>query len=165
MLEQLEQLEQRYKELEQQLADPQVVTDQNRLQEVAKAHADLEEIMKPYWRYKEVLAGIEGWALLEELHGQTAGDSDVDTEMVELAEAEIENEQGRMSWNFRLKLLLMPGSQRRENVVMEIEQEPGVGRLRAGDPSVYAGMQKSGWNVEMMTRTYWFGRIQRSSSL
>ncbi|HOB90373.1 MAG: peptide chain release factor 1 [Bacillota bacterium] len=160
MLEQLEQLEQRYKELEQQLADPQVVTDQNRLQEVAKAHADLEEIMKPYWRYKEVLAGIEGTkALLEELHGQTdSGDSDVDTEMVELAEAEIENlSKERDELEHRLKLLLMPKDPNDEkNVVMEIRAGTGgeEAALFAGDLfRMYCRYaEKRGWNVEMMSQ-------------
>lgn len=156
MLEQLEQLEQRYRELEQQLADPQVIADQDRLQKTAKAHADLTEIMTAYRRHMEVLSGIrETNTLLQELRGQSGSE---DSEMVELAEAEIEtlsNERDELER--RLKLLLMPTDPNDEkNVVMEIRAGTGgeEAALFAGDLfRMYCRYaEKRGWSVEIMSQ-------------
>ena len=42
MLDRLEQMETRYEDLGRQLADPQLVTDQQKYHKTAKAHRDLE---------------------------------------------------------------------------------------------------------------------------
>ena len=42
MLDRLEQIETRYEDLGRQLADPQLVTDQQKYHKTAKAHRDLE---------------------------------------------------------------------------------------------------------------------------
>ena len=46
MLDRLEQIETRYEDLGRQLADPQLVTDQQKYHKTAKAHRDLEAVVE-----------------------------------------------------------------------------------------------------------------------
>ena len=58
MLDRLEQIETRYEDLGRQLADPQLVTDQQKYHKTAKAHRDLEEIVGKYRELKQAQQGI-----------------------------------------------------------------------------------------------------------
>jgi peptide chain release factor 1 len=59
MFERLKEIEDRYRELSDLLADPAVLSDHTRYTAYAKEHASLEEIMEPYRRLRQVLADIE----------------------------------------------------------------------------------------------------------
>ena len=48
MFERLEQIEERYEELAQLMADPEVAQDYQRIAEYAKERSDLEEIVTVY---------------------------------------------------------------------------------------------------------------------
>ena len=52
MLDQLEKIEKRYQELEQQIALPEVVSDLKQLQALAQEKASLEDIVIKYRKYK-----------------------------------------------------------------------------------------------------------------
>ena len=58
MLDRLEQIETRYEDLGRQLADPQLVTDQQKYHKTAKAHRDLEAIVGKYRELKQAHQGI-----------------------------------------------------------------------------------------------------------
>src|ERR1700759_4546663 len=58
MFDRLEQLEERFKELEKELADPSLVTDQQRFQKTAKQHRDMEPVIDRFRDYKRVRDGI-----------------------------------------------------------------------------------------------------------
>jgi len=58
MFDRLEQLEIRYQELETELADPKIVTDQPRYQKTAKQHRDMEPVIEKYREYKHVMLGM-----------------------------------------------------------------------------------------------------------
>ncbi|MGB4140939.1 MAG: PCRF domain-containing protein, partial [Limnochordia bacterium] len=67
MLEKLAQLEAKYDELTEKLSDPEIIADPQQFQKIAKAHADLEEIVTVYREYRSVLEGIaEAKELLED---------------------------------------------------------------------------------------------------
>lgn len=67
MLEKLAQLEAKYDELTEKLSDPEIIADPQQFQKIAKAHADLEEIVTVYREYRSVLEGIaEAKVLLED---------------------------------------------------------------------------------------------------
>ena len=53
MLDRLEQIETRYEDLGRQLADPQLVTDQQKYHKTAKAHRDLEAVVGKYRELKQ----------------------------------------------------------------------------------------------------------------
>ena len=67
MLEKLAQLEAKYDELTEKLSDPEIIADPQQFQKIAKAHADLEEIVTVYREYRSVLEGVaEAKELLED---------------------------------------------------------------------------------------------------
>src|SRR2546427_11545310 len=51
---QLDQIELRFEELSQQLADPDIMSDGDRYRKVAKAHSDLSEIVAKYREWKRI---------------------------------------------------------------------------------------------------------------
>ena len=59
MLEKLKEIEVRYNELSDLLADSDILQNHARYTEIAKEHANLEEFMVPYQRLKAVLEEIE----------------------------------------------------------------------------------------------------------
>ena len=58
LLDKLRDIEIRYRELEGQLSDPQVVSKQGLYQKFAKEHADLTELVETIRQYEKVLARI-----------------------------------------------------------------------------------------------------------
>ncbi|MCL0106349.1 PCRF domain-containing protein, partial [Peptococcaceae bacterium] len=55
MLEKLKQLETKYEELSNLIADPKVIADNSKWKEYMKKHAELEEIVTTYREYKKVI--------------------------------------------------------------------------------------------------------------
>ncbi len=54
MFDKLKQVEARFEELNQQLADPVVLADGVRYQKTAKAHAEISELVEKYREWKQV---------------------------------------------------------------------------------------------------------------
>lgn len=148
MLEKLQAVEDKYRELESLISDPEVMADMTKWQAYTKEHAALTPIVTEFRRYKEVVKGIEeaksmlGEALDHEMHAFVEG---------ELADLMEKKEQ----LDKKLPILLLPKDPNDEkNVIVEIRG--GVGgeeaALFAGDLfrmySRYA--EKKGWKVELM---------------
>ena len=73
MLDRLEQIETRYEDLGRQLADPQLVTDQQKYHKTAKAHRDLEAIVGKYRELKQAQQGIaDATSMLSESDAELA---------------------------------------------------------------------------------------------
>jgi len=73
MLDRLEQIENRYEDLGRQLADPQLVTDQQKYHKTAKAHRDLEAIVGKYRELKQAQQGIaDATSMLSESDAELA---------------------------------------------------------------------------------------------
>ena len=79
MIERLEAIETRYHELEQELTNPDVYSDMNKMRTLSKEKADLEETVVIYNRYKQIIDGIKD-----------AKEMIKDPEMAELAREELE---------------------------------------------------------------------------
>ena len=69
MLSKLDNLEEKYNELTDLLSKPETIADQQKYQRLAKAHANLAEIVDKYRQYKsiskqlqEVQGAVEGGA-------------------------------------------------------------------------------------------------------
>ena len=58
MFERLERIEERCEELSRLMADPAVISDLSRLQELAKEQASLESTVSLYREYKKVAAAL-----------------------------------------------------------------------------------------------------------
>jgi len=80
MVDKLESLAAKYRELERELSTPEIFQDQERYIKIAKKHAELDEIVKAFELYK---------MLLREMAENQELSKDPDPELCEMALAEI----------------------------------------------------------------------------
>jgi peptide chain release factor 1 len=124
MLEKLAQIEERYEELTQLMADPEIAKDYQRVAEYAKERSDLEDIVTAYRDYK---------AIDEELRDTTELlEDDIGPELRELAEMEVADlEEQRADLKQELRRMLIPKDPRDvKDVIVEIRA--GAGGDEAG---------------------------------
>lgn len=119
MLEKLKDIETKYAEVERALGDPAQVSNQQRLMELSKTHAELSPIVSAYQKYQQLEAALEETQLMLE--------SETDTEIVGLAEEELETLTAQKEeLTEELKLLLIPKDPNDEkNVIIEIRAGTG----------------------------------------
>ena len=119
MFDKLEDLVLRFQEIQDELSDPMVVSDQNRFRKLMKEQNDLAEIVGAYKEYKAAKEGIEeSLALLEEEN---------DEEMRELAKEELNACRATVEAKEQeLKILLLPKDPNdSKNVIVEIRGGTG----------------------------------------
>ena len=119
MFDRLEDLVLRFQEIQDELSDPMVVSDQNRFRKLMKEQTDLAEIVGAYKEYKAAKEGIEeSLALLEE---------ESDEEMRELAKEELNACRATVEAKEQeLKILLLPKDPNdSKNVIVEIRGGTG----------------------------------------
>jgi len=118
MFERLEQIAARYEELGEQLALPEIVSDQQKYQKIAKQHRDLEAVVEKYREYKQVESGIaDAKAMMNE----------ADDDIYAMAEEELLQLEERLpKIEEELKLALLPKDPNDEkNVILEIRAGTG----------------------------------------
>lgn len=148
MFNKLEEVEDRFREVEGLLSDPGVMTQQKRFLELSREHAELASVVEVYREYKRVG---------EDINGNRELLQDGDPEMRELARNELpELETLRDELAQKLKLLLLPKDPNDEkNVILEIRAGTGgdEAALFAADLfrmySRFAEGQR--WTVETMS--------------
>ena len=119
LIDKLRTVEARYDEMTNQLADPEVVSDSKRYQKVAKAHAELGELVSKFREFKDLERGIaETKAMVRE---------ETDPELKAMAEEELVGLEARlMSCEHELKVLLLPKDPNDErNIILEIRAGAG----------------------------------------
>ena len=144
--EKLESLSARYREIEELLCQPNVVSDSKRYTGLTKERAELQEVVEAYTRYEQVIEDLAG-------HKEALSDPD----LKELAAEEIPAlEEQRESLEAAINLLLLPKDPNDErNTILEIRSGTGgeEAALFAGDLfrmySRYA--ENQGWKVEIMS--------------
>ena len=150
LVEKLETIEQRYKEITEELGDPKVVADNQRYRKTAKAHSELGAIVEKFEEYRGLENGIrETRSMMEE--------STDDPEMRSMVEDELAGLERRLiECTNDVKLLLLPKDPNDErNVLVEIRAGTGgdEATLFAADLfrmySRYAEDRR--WNVELMS--------------
>jgi peptide chain release factor 1 len=122
-LKKLETVEKRYEELNNLLAQPEIIADYQKYQVYAKEQAELSPLIDKITAYKKIISDMEG---AEEL--LRSGDS----EMRELAEAELDElREKQPALEQELMVMLIPKDPRDEkNVILEIRA--GTGGDEAG---------------------------------
>lgn len=148
MLEQLERVEKRYHEIEQQMAMPEVIADRQRLQVLAQEIASIEGLITKYRQYKATARE------LEETRGML---DDADEDMLTLVKQEIETLESQLERLYEeLKLGLLPKDANDDkDIIMEIRA--GAGGEEAGlfaadlfrAYSRYA--QSKGWGIDIIS--------------
>ena len=124
MLDRLERIEKRYRELDQEMAKPDVATDIEKLQKLAQERASIEELVIKYQKYKTTSKELEETRAM-------LGDG-LDEELGGMVRQEIEQlESKRAQQLTELKLGLLPSDPNdKKDIIMEIRA--GAGGDEAG---------------------------------
>ena len=123
MLEKFDELELRFEELTLKLADPEVISDRHRLEEIARERSNLGQIVTIYRKYQQISSNLEEARTLS---------NDSDAEISELAHEEKNRLEKELEiLDQELKLALLPKDPADEkNVIVEIRS--GTGGDEAG---------------------------------
>ncbi len=151
MLDKLESIKERFAEVEQQIVQPEVVSDSKRFSKLSKEYKDLGRIVEHYRKYRKLLNDIAGAkAIIAE---------EKDEELREMAKEEL-NElipaQGEIEQ--QLKELLIPKDPNdSRNVILEIRAGTG-----GDEAAIFAGdlfrmyqrfIERTGWRLSLMDFT------------
>jgi peptide chain release factor 1 len=148
MLEKIAKVVTRYEEIEQQMSDPAVLSDYNRLTELAQERSELEPLVEAYRRHADVLRELEETGEL-----LAAGDDD---EMAAMAEEEVSRlSEEREALEAEMRALLVPKDPRDEkNVFIEIRAGAGgdeAGIFAADLLRLYGRYaERQGWQTEIV---------------
>jgi peptide chain release factor 1 len=150
MLAKLESLEARCLDLEKDLADPDVFSNQERYRKLAKAHADLAPVVGLFRKYRD---------LLDQLRSSREVENDPDPAIRAMAQDEARDLQNLLGGMERdLKTLLLPQDPLDgKNVLLEVRAGTGgeEAALFASDLfRMYCRYgEKMGWNVEVLSQS------------
>jgi peptide chain release factor 1 len=129
LLEKLQSVEQTYRELTRRLADPDIATNPEELQRVAKLRSSLEATVNTYETWKRVEQELSGAR-------QILKEAGSDSELREMAGLEVEELEGQsQQLEQRLTILLLPrDSNDDKNIMLEIRAGTG-----GDEASIWAG--------------------------
>ena len=148
LIEKLEKIKKHFEELNQQLSDPKVLSDREKVIQLSRERSDLEDIIASYNELSEILTNIEGNKAII-----TQGE---DTDLIELAESELEElESKKNEIEENIKLLLLPKDPNDDkDIIMEIRAGTGgdEAALFANDLyRMYARYAEiKGWKIELI---------------
>ncbi|GAB2460897.1 peptide chain release factor 1 [Hymenobacter qilianensis] len=128
MLEKLEAIRQRYDDVNEQLMQPEAMSDMKRYKSLNKEYKDLGRIVAEYRRYQEVLSNIEG--------ARAVISTEKDEDFREMAKAELDEllpEQERLETVIK-DLLLPKDPNDSKDVIMEIRAGAG-----GDEAAIFAG--------------------------
>lgn len=148
VMAQLEGLVTRYEEIQELMADPEVINDTKRYMEISKEEADMREVVQKYRRFEEVIKEIKG---NDEI---IANESDKD--LIDLAKAEnndLHAEKDELE--DQIKILMLPKDPNDDkDIIMEIRGAAG-----GDEASLFAAdllrmyekyAEKENWNVSVV---------------
>lgn len=152
MIEKLKAVEARYEEISRQLSDPDVISDPEKLQKVARAHSELKEIVEAYHVHQKISEDLD--STKELLSGEN------DEEMAALAKEEIVRLEKKLTDSvINLRRLLIPKDPNDErNVILEIRAGTGGDEATLFAQDVfrmytrYAETRR--WKTEIVSSTY-----------
>ncbi len=138
----------KFKQLEQQLSDPAVVNDLDKLKAVSKEHADLKEVVEMINELNQALEHIK--------QNEEMASEETDEELKEMAQAELEPLKAKAKeLTEQIEAELHPADpDDKKNIIMEIRAGTGgdESALFAADLfrmySLFAG--KMGWKLELL---------------
>lgn len=148
MIEKLSAIRDKYQYLEEQLSDPSVASDQDKMRKVNKEYKALQPVIEAFSKYERVLS--------DKLSAKKVLETETDPEMREMAKEEIEDLQEKeAALEEELKVLMTPRDPEDEkDVIFEIRSGTGgdEAALFAGD--LYRMYQRyfasQNWQVEVV---------------
>ncbi|MHB8809239.1 MAG: peptide chain release factor 1 [Desulfobulbaceae bacterium] len=150
MFENLADIDRKLQQLEQQLSDPAIITEQKRYQQVVREHSQVSKLQKVHADYQAVLKQIRDNRELLAEEGQ-------DRELAEMAQAELQGLSGRQAeLEEAIRIMLLPKDPNdAKNTFLEIRAGTGgdEAALFVADLfrmySRYAEIK--GWKIEVMS--------------
>ncbi|GAB6073177.1 peptide chain release factor 1 [Venenivibrio stagnispumantis] len=148
IINQLNKIEEKVKNLEALLSDPEILKDQSKLQAIGKEHKELSEILELYNEYKKVESQIEDVKQM-----LSSPDEDIRAlaaeELEELKKREKELEK-------QIELALIPKDPNDEkNVILEIRQGAGGDEASLFAAELFRMYQRyaerKGWKTEILS--------------
>ena len=147
----LDNLKDRFGELEALLSDAEIISDQSRFRDLSKEYAEIEELVKSYYRFAQVT---------EELEQTREMQKDADSDIREMADEEFRSNTAELEdLELNMQTLLLPkDSKDRLNVFIEIRAGTGgdEAAIFSGDLlrmySRYAELQ--GWKLEIISERH-----------
>jgi peptide chain release factor 1 len=146
LLDKLEAINNRFKEVSQLITDPDIIADMKRYIQLNKEYKDLEEIVEVYKEYKNVLDNIKS--------SKEILNKEKDEEFREMAKMELDSLYEREEeLEEKIKILLVPSDpQDAKNAIVEIRAGTG-----GDEAAIFAGdlyrmyikfCEKQGWKTE-----------------
>ena len=119
MFKEVEEIEKEYHQLNQDLAKPEIISDQEKFQKLAKRHSEISKIVQLFTEYKKIQKQIDENTQLKK--------DEKDAEMKEMIEEEIEYlNQRKEEIEKELNNLLNPEDPRnKKNIIVEIRAGAG----------------------------------------
>ena len=150
MFERLEQIAARYEELGEQLALPEITSDQQKYAKIAKQHRDLEALVEKYKEYRTIMLGLAEASVMA---------NEDDAEIRAMAQEEIASLEARLPGvEAELKLMMLPKDPNDDkNVIVEIRAATGGDEASLFAAEVfrmytrYAELRK--WKFEILSST------------
>ncbi len=149
MLEKLQSLEQRYEDLNRQMSDPDIFSNQEAYQKLAIAHAELEEIVVKYREYRQIEDELSD--AREMLQDSLEADFEA---LLKEEVASLEKRGGKLEEE--LQLMLLPKDPNdSKNVIVEIRAGTG-----GDEAALFAGTlfrmysryaENERWNVDILS--------------
>jgi len=145
MLERLQNIENRYNELNEELMKPEVISDIKKTLSLTREQASLKDAYEIYQVYKKLLSDIEA-----------AKEMVSDPELGEFAREELERYSSeKVELESKIEILLLPKDPNDgKNVIVEIRGAAGgdEGNIFAGDLyEMYRKLaEKEGWKIEVL---------------
>ena len=148
VMNQLEGLLAHYEELQEMMADPEVINDTKRYMEISKEEADLREVVQKYKKYKQDKQDIAD--------NQEIISSESDNDLVEMAKEENHELEAEVeTLEDEIKILMLPKDPNDDkDIIMEIRGAAG-----GDEASLFAGdllrmyekyAERQGWKVSMI---------------
>jgi peptide chain release factor 1 len=151
LLEKLEAIKDRFKDVENELGNPETIKNMKRFAQLNREYKELGLIVEKYHEYKNVLDNLE--------HAKEVVSNEKDPEFREMAQLELEEFQKKKEiLEEEIRLLLVPADPEDiKNAVMEIRAGTG-----GDEASIFAGdlyrmytrfCERKGWKVEVVDVT------------
>jgi len=151
LLSKLEAIKIRHDDVETQIGDPEIMKDMDRYIRLSREYKDLEEVVKTYFTYKNIIENINSSKEILE--------NEKDPEFKEMAKLELDSlstEKEKLEEN--IKVMLIPKDpEDAKNCVVEIRAGTG-----GDEASIFAGdlyrmyikyCEGKGWSIELVDQT------------
>jgi peptide chain release factor 1 len=128
MLDKLEAIYQRFKQVEEQLSQPDVLGDMARFKQMNREYKSLQRIVEKYFEYKNIIGNIQ--------NAKEILKTEKDDEMREMAKMELDELEPRLSpLEEEVRILLIPQDpEDGKNALLEIRGGTG-----GDEASIFAG--------------------------